>query len=68
MGTMMHKFGKLASFIRRQIRRLARNEAGATAIEYAMIASAIAVAIVAAVNELGVTTKGMFDSLTGLFK
>jgi pilus assembly protein Flp/PilA len=44
-------------------RRLIRDERGATAIEYAMIAGGIAVAIVAAVNALGVSVKAMYDSV-----
>lgn len=60
--------GKLVSNIRTRARLLACDESGATAIEYAMVASAIAAVIAAAVNTLGLTTKGMFDSLTGLFK
>jgi pilus assembly protein Flp/PilA len=44
-------------------RRLIRDERGATAIEYAMIAGGIAVAIVATVNALGVSVKAMYDSV-----
>jgi pilus assembly protein Flp/PilA len=44
-------------------RRLIRDKRGATAIEYAMIAAGIAVAIVAAVNALGVSVKAMYDSV-----
>jgi pilus assembly protein Flp/PilA len=36
---------------------------GATAIEYALIASGISVAIVTAVTSLGGTTKGLFSSV-----
>lgn len=44
-------------------RRLLREERGATAIEYAMIAAGIAVAIVAAVNSLGVTVLDMYQTI-----
>jgi pilus assembly protein Flp/PilA len=44
-------------------RRLIRDERGATAIEYAMIAAGVAVAIVAAVNALGVSVKAMYESV-----
>ena len=44
-------------------RRLLREEGGATAIEYAMIAGGIAVAIVAAVNALGVTVFDMYQTI-----
>jgi pilus assembly protein Flp/PilA len=46
-------------------RRLIRDERAATAIEYALIAAGIAVAIVAAVNALGVSVKAMYDSVHG---
>jgi pilus assembly protein Flp/PilA len=45
------------------IRRFIRDERGATAIEYAMIAAGIAVAIVAAVNALGVSVLGMYQTI-----
>jgi pilus assembly protein Flp/PilA len=44
-------------------RRFLRDERGATAIEYAMIAAGIAVAIVAAVNALGVSVLGMYQTI-----
>jgi len=44
-------------------RHFLRDERGATAIEYAMIAGGIAVAIVAAVNSLGVTVLGMYETI-----
>lgn len=46
------------------VRRFLSDERGATAIEYAMIAAGIAVAIVAAVNSLGVSVKGMYDTIS----
>jgi pilus assembly protein Flp/PilA len=46
-----------------QAKRLMRDESGATAVEYAMIAAGIAVAIVAAVSSLGSTTKGMYEDV-----
>ncbi len=42
------------------VSRFVKNESGATAIEYGLIAAGIAVAIIATVNALG-------DSLTGTF-
>lgn len=45
------------------IRRFLCDERGATAIEYAMIAAGIAVAIVAAVNSLGVSVLGMYETI-----
>jgi Flp pilus assembly pilin Flp len=64
---MMQLFGKLHVFFADRTRRLAQNPAGATAVEYAMIASGIAVAIALAVKSLGVTIQGFFTSLVGLF-
>ena len=46
---------------------LLRDEQGATAIEYAMVAAGIGVAIAAAVTKLGSTTAGLFQSLANLF-
>ncbi len=59
----MHRFSKPASFITCQAKRLARDESGATAVEYAMIAFGIAVAIVATVSSLGTATQGMFQTI-----
>lgn len=47
----------------RTFRRFLRDERAATAIEYAMIAASIAVAIIAAVNSLGVSVKGMYETV-----
>jgi pilus assembly protein Flp/PilA len=43
--------------------RFIRNESGATAIEYAMIASGIGVAIAAAVVNLGSSVKGLYSNV-----
>jgi pilus assembly protein Flp/PilA len=45
------------------MRRMLRDEQGASAIEYAMIAAGIAVAIVATVNALGGTVQGLYQSI-----
>lgn len=45
------------------IHRFLRDDRAATAIEYAMIAAGIAVAIVAAVNALGVSVVGLFQQV-----
>lgn len=47
----------------RVVRRFVRDERGTSAIEYAMIAAGIAVAIVAAVNALGVSVLGMYETI-----
>jgi len=43
------------------------DERGATAIEYAMIASLISIAIVAAVQSMGITLQGTFQTLSDAF-
>jgi pilus assembly protein Flp/PilA len=43
------------------------DEEGATAIEYAIIAAGISVVIVASVNSIGTSVKGLFNNVsTGL--
>ena len=64
----MHRFSKLTSAIAEKARAFTRDESGATAIEYAMIASGIAVAIVAAVGSLGTATSGMFTTVQTALK
>jgi pilus assembly protein Flp/PilA len=46
------------------LRRLLRDEAGATAIEYGLIAALLAVVIAGAVTGLGVKLYGTFGSIT----
>jgi pilus assembly protein Flp/PilA len=43
--------------------RFAKDESGATAIEYGLIAAGISVAIIVAVNGLGSTLNGVFTSI-----
>jgi len=51
-----------------QLRRFLNAQEGATAIEYAMIASGISVAIVTVVTQLGSSLQTVFyDKLTALF-
>jgi len=45
-----------------------RNESGATAIEYGLIAAGISVAIIAVVNTLGTTLNTKFDSISTQLK
>ena len=58
----MQRF-RVTSFIAGQATRFARDENGATAIEYAMIAAGIATAIVTTVGALGTTVKGLYESV-----
>jgi len=46
-----------------RVRSFLANESGATAIEYALIAGGIAVAIVTAVNGLGTKVNSLFSSV-----
>ena len=48
-------------------RRIARDQDGATAIEYALIASGIGAAVAATVWSLGSTTHNLYQSLASLF-
>ncbi|HLG81707.1 MAG TPA: Flp family type IVb pilin [Bradyrhizobium sp.] len=50
------------------ILRFWRNEAGATAIEYGLIAAGISLAIIAVVNGLGTTVSGKFDAINTSLK
>ncbi|HTV38793.1 MAG TPA: Flp family type IVb pilin [Xanthobacteraceae bacterium] len=61
---------KLAMFDRarraiseKSVRRFLRDESGATSIEYAIIASGIAVAIAATIVSLGSSVKGMYSNV-----
>lgn len=48
--------------------RFAKDESGATAIEYALIAAGIALAIITAVNTLGTTLSGKFNAINSSLK
>lgn len=48
---------------RSALSKFVENENGATAIEYAMIASLISVLIVVAVTQIGTTLTGFFNNL-----
>jgi pilus assembly protein Flp/PilA len=50
------------------LNRFLRDESGATAIEYGLIAAGIALAIIAAVNGLGVKLSGKFTSVNNSLK
>jgi pilus assembly protein Flp/PilA len=50
-----------------KIRRLLRASDGTTAIEYAIIASGIAVAIATIVTTLGSRVNGLFTAVNGIF-
>lgn len=50
------------------VRRFVVDQSGATAIEYAMIASGIAVAIATAIVTLGSTVNGLYSSVATAMK
>ena len=54
--------------IAQSVFRFMRCESGATAIEYAMIASGVGVAIAASVVNLGSNVKGLFVSVSSSLK
>lgn len=47
------------------ISRFVRDESGATAIEYGLIAALIAVAIIVAVKAVGTSLSGTFNMISG---
>ena len=50
------------------VSRFVRDESGATAIEYGLIAEGIAVVIIAAVQLVGTNLKGTFITVAGAVK
>lgn len=50
--------------VTKEFRRLLRQQDGATAIEYALIAAGIAMAIIVSVNALGVSVAGMWSAIS----
>jgi pilus assembly protein Flp/PilA len=50
------------------IARFAKDETGATAIEYGLIAAGISLAIILAVNTLGTTLNAKFTSINASLK
>jgi len=51
-----------------QVKTFLRNESGATAIEYGLIAAGISVAIIAVVNGLGTKLNTKFGSISSQLK
>jgi pilus assembly protein Flp/PilA len=50
------------------IRKMIKNNKGATAIEYGLIAALIAVAAIGAMSTLGTNLKGTFSNVSGNLK
>jgi pilus assembly protein Flp/PilA len=57
----------LTSSTGRQLARFCSDESGATAIEYAMVASGIGAFLAATVYTLGGKVKNLFDTLSNMF-
>jgi pilus assembly protein Flp/PilA len=57
-----------AILLKHHIRNFLNDEAGATAIEYGLIAAGIALAIIAVVNGLGTTLNTQFTSINSSLK
>lgn len=55
------------SLTMRSFRDFVRNDGGATAIEFALIASGIAAAIIAVVMTMGISVQGMYQSVSNGF-
>lgn len=51
--------------MRTMLARFLRDESGSTAIEYTLIAAGIAIAILTALNALGGSLGGLFDTIDG---
>jgi pilus assembly protein Flp/PilA len=49
--------------MRTSFARFIKDESGATAIEYGLIAAGIAVAIITAVNAVGLSLSGLFNDI-----
>jgi pilus assembly protein Flp/PilA len=54
--------------LKHQFLKFLSDEAGATAIEYGLIAAGISLAIIAAVNGLGTNLSGVFGSINTSIK
>ena len=63
----MSKKTKLSLTMAIMRQRLADDERGATAIEYAMIAAGIGVAIAATVTSLGLAVSNLYTSIASIF-
>jgi pilus assembly protein Flp/PilA len=62
----MKKLGRVT--MKKLVVSFLKNESGATAIEYGLIATGIAIAIIAAVNGLGTALSGTFSTVSTSLK
>jgi pilus assembly protein Flp/PilA len=68
MTAMFTSFASSATAFRRLCGLFCRDQSGATAIEYALIASGISIAIAAAVLTLGTSVKNDYTSVATALK
>jgi pilus assembly protein Flp/PilA len=64
----MHRLLGQRIVVSAQLKRFVRDDSGATAIEYAMIASGISIVIVSVIATLGTTTSGLYQSVVTALK
>jgi pilus assembly protein Flp/PilA len=57
-----------SSLMKNLVARFAKDESGATAIEYGLIAAGIALAIITVINNLGTTLNAKFGSISSSLK
>jgi pilus assembly protein Flp/PilA len=57
----------MLGLIRSKLRHFLGKESGATAIEYALLASGVAGVIIAAVSAMGTSLQGMYQSVSDGF-
>jgi pilus assembly protein Flp/PilA len=58
----------MASLVKHHLRRFLKDESGATAIEYGLIAAGIAVALITVLNGLGTKLKTTFSTVSTALK
>ena len=58
----------VTTLMKNLLARFVKDESGATAIEYGLIAAGIALAIITVVNNLGTTISGKFGSISSSLK
>jgi pilus assembly protein Flp/PilA len=60
--------GRGVTFMFRKISNFVRNDAGATAIEYALLGSLIALVLVGVLTALGTGLSSEFSEVSGMYK
>ena len=62
------KLGHQEGYVRQLVMRFLRDSAGATGIEYALIAAGVSIAIVGAVNTLGTNLNTLYGNVSTAMK